>query len=274
MTQLITLDRARQAIPAAEPDADHILTPLVEAASAAIERYCNRSFASAAYDEYYDGDGGDTLMLEHFPVTEVTRVSATPETVLRITNTDTATNSRADVRVTDTGLVLTRVASGSSTSNTLLFATYPTIVSLAAAVDSLGGGWDATAGTGWGPWASADLIACGGRPCLDEEAGCELMSEEVACSLVEGESGRVRLASFPGTGSRNIRVEYTAGFATVPDDVQLACATMVGNAYHALERDGGLRSERLGDYSFTAESDAIFTAQAKRLLAPYRDYQV
>ena len=274
MTQLITLDRARQAIPAAEPDADHILTPLIEAASAAIHRYCNRSFASAAYEEYYDGDGGDVLMLEHFPVTEVTRVSATPETALHVTNTDTTTNSRATVRVTDTALVLTRVASGSSTSSTLLFATYPTIVSLAAAVDSLAAGWGATVMSGWGPWASADLIACGGRPCLDQEAGCELMSEEVACRLVDGESGRVRLASFTGTGGRNLRVEYTAGFATVPDDVQLACATIVANAYHALERDGGLRSERLGDYSFAAQDDAIFTPPVRRLLGAYRDIAV
>jgi hypothetical protein len=274
MTELITLDRARQAVPAAEPDADHILTPLIEAASAAIERHCSRSFASAGYNEYYDGDGDDTLLLKHFPVTEVARVSASPQATLQITNTDTSTNSRATVRVTDTGLVLTRVAAGSSTSNTLTFATYPTISSLAAAVDSLGSGWAATIVTGWGSRASADLIACGGKPCLGEDAECKAMSEEIACSVVDGETGRVRMDSSPGTGSRNIRVEYTAGFAAVPDDVQLACATMVSNAYHALERDGGLRSERLGDYAFTAESDTIFTAQARRLLAPYRDYQV
>ena len=274
MTQLISIDRARAAIPAMEPDADHIIEPLVEAASAAIERYCNRVFASTSHSEFRDGDGSSIVMMDNFPITAVSRVSAYPTAALQVWNTDDTTNSRASVAVTSTGLTLVRVASGVMTTSTLTFAAYPTIVAMQGAINALAAGWAAVVVTGWSSWASADLLEQGARPCLAAYADCELMGAEITCTGVEDGAGHIRLAESISSGSRNILVEYTAGFATVPADVQLACATMVSNAYHALERDGGLRTERLGDYAFAAQDDAIFTPQVRRLLGPYRDFVV
>jgi len=268
------LDRARQAIPAMEPDADHIVEPLLEAASAAIERHCNRAFESGSHSEFHNGNGGNGLMLDNFPITAVSRVSARPTAALQIWNTDDTTNSRASVAVTSTGLELVRVASGVTTTSSLTFADHPTIVAMQGAINALAAGWEAVVVTGWSSWASADLLEQGARPCLAAYAACELMGDEVTCLAIEDDAGLIRLAESIGSGRRNILVEYSAGFATVPEDVQLACGMMVASAYHALERDGGLHSERLGDYAFTALPDGIFTPEVKKLLGSYRDIVV
>ena len=274
MTQLISIDRARAAIPSMEADADHIIVPLLEAASAAIERHCNRVFESTSHSEFHDGDGSSIVTMDIFPITAVSRVSAYPTAALQVWNTDDTTNSRATVAVTSTGLTLVAVASGVPTETSLTFATYPTIVAMAGAINALGVGWWAGSVFGWLSSSSADLLEQGAKPCLAAYADCELMSNEITCLGVEDGAGHIRLAECISSGYRNILVEYEAGFATVPADVQLACATMASNAYHALERNGGLRTERLGDYAFAAQDDAIFTAQVRRLLGPYRDFVV
>lgn len=75
---LVTLDDFKVQI-GAEDDLDDIrLTDILTRASAYIEKYCRRTFASATYTtELYDGSGTDTLILKHFPI-----VSGTTPTVL------------------------------------------------------------------------------------------------------------------------------------------------------------------------------------------------
>ena len=49
---------------------------------------------------------------------------------------------------------------------------------------------------------------------------------------------------------------------------------MVRNAYLGLERDGGLASERLGDYGFSARADSLMTDEVLRLIEPWIDWSV
>src|SRR6266511_3763738 len=91
-----------------------LLDALCAACSQAVERHCNRSFAVQAYDELYDGNGAGALMRRQFPVLAVERVAYDPTAVLRVENSS-ASNQRASVKVTATGLTLTHVASGVTT---------------------------------------------------------------------------------------------------------------------------------------------------------------
>lgn len=76
-------------------------------------------------------------------------------------------------------------------------------------------------------------------------------------------------------GTLNIEIVYTAGYATVPDDVQEACVLTVAALYAAASTDPNLQSESLGDYSFTRRTAAeAIPAEAQRLLASYRDVRL
>mgnify|MGYP001581667557 CR=1 FL=1 len=51
---------------------DNMIIRLINAASDAIENYCNRTFASATYtNEEYDGTGANYLVLRQYPITSI-----------------------------------------------------------------------------------------------------------------------------------------------------------------------------------------------------------
>lgn len=53
---------------------------LIDDVDAEIERYCNRTFATATFTEKYDGDGTPFLQLLNYPVTSVTSISWVSDT--------------------------------------------------------------------------------------------------------------------------------------------------------------------------------------------------
>src|SRR5262249_39608874 len=139
---------------------DTLLGVLITAASEAIEKYCRRPFYSRTLDELYNGEGQVRLMLREYPVQSVKSVRFSPQTVLQVQNTDRSTNQQARVQVTSTGLTLTRVASGVTSSSTVNFAGNATIDTLVTAIVALGNGWTAIRSgdaTDYGKWPSADL---------------------------------------------------------------------------------------------------------------------
>jgi hypothetical protein len=52
-------------------------------------------------------------------------------------------------------------------------------------------------------------------------------------------------------GVRNYRVSYTEGFATMPGDVEQLLLNLVVSRWNNRENDAALRSETIGDYSYT-----------------------
>src|SRR5262245_35087327 len=104
MADLITTARAKYNIAQSSFSSDENTTiaALVTACSKAIRRFCGREFDSQQFDELYDGDGQDRLILRQFPIVSVARVAYDPTAVLRVTNTS-AGNQRATVAVTSSG---------------------------------------------------------------------------------------------------------------------------------------------------------------------------
>lgn len=74
-------------------------------------------------------------------------------------------------------------------------------------------------------------------------------------------------------GFQNVRIVQTAGFASVPEDVQEACVLLVAALYAGERKDAGVSSEKLGDYSVTLRDLAAGTMpeNVKSLLSSYRD---
>lgn len=68
----------------------------------------------------------------------------------------------------------------------------------------------------------------------------------------------------------NISITYLAGYATIPEDVQLACLDLCAREFKTIDSGRiGLSSENMGSQS-TSFITEKFTADIKALLDPYR----
>lgn len=299
LPDLITSSRAAQNATLASLNSSNpaYLSSLITAASDSIRRVCNRDFSQATYTEYYSGGIyiREPLRLRQFPVLEITRVATNPRPALQVQNVDSGTNQRATVETTTTALRLFRIASATPVTNDLAYATYPTISSMAAAVNALGAGWSAQTIDQFANWPVADLkplqgavtALFGGRqlelytedlqpfvtwPPGDpwgEEAGYQSFSGW----RLDDETGEL-YGRFP-RGQLNVRIDYSAGFATIPQAIQEACVQLVADLYNAGLVNTTLKKARLGSGSFELKDQtqtAVLSGKVSMLLAPYVDY--
>ena len=299
LSDLITISRATQnaALSALNASNPTYLASLITAASDAIRRVCNRDFTQSSYTEYYSGGIyiREPLRLRQFPVLEITRVASNPRSALRVQNTDSVTNQRATVETTTSSLRLFRVAAATPVANDLPFSTYPTITSLASAVNALGAGWSATIVDNFANWPSADLKPLqGAATALFGGRDLELYTEDLQPFLtwppgdpfgdeagyqaltgwrLDDETGEL-FARFP-RGQLNVRIDYTAGFATIPQPVQEACVQLVQDLYNAGLVNNTLKKATLGTGSFELKDEkktVSLSGKVSLLLAPYVDH--
>lgn len=251
-----------------EDDLD--LQGVVDAVNAWIENYCKRTFDSTAHTEYHSGKGSAVLHLDHYPVTEVTRLAINRIAAVYVTNTNAATTS--SVTVNATGVVLTY----NGTASSLLFADYATLTLLVAAINALSSsGWSAElAATEYGSYLSTELCAAYGRSCINSrDVDLEIPDEAEWDYQLDPDSGIITLASAFPAGTRNVRVDYTAGYAEadMPEDLRLAAKIVCKDWYEK-------RSESaygLGTYSVGGMSKQILAdipREARRILDAYRRY--
>lgn len=270
---MITRERALRNLAAltSPTAAEHLLIDsLLAACGQAIERHCNRVFSIQPYDELYGGNDRSILCLRNIPIVSVERVAFDPTGVLQISNASQS-NQRASVQVTTAGVKLTRVASGVTTLNTLAFASYATLSSLATAITALANGWSATVVPGYEDHASADLRATQGAfHAIGEPAELMLHVEALHDFEVDAERGYLmrRAGVFHG-GIHHWRIVYTAGFETIPEPVQEACAEWTAALFWQSKRDPNLTHESIpGALSRSVLSD--MPAMVRTLLRPYR----
>jgi hypothetical protein len=264
---LITNARARVALPSAAGGGssdDTAINTLITACSRAIMRYCRRAFVSDSYDELYNGRGERQLFLRNYPTQSVQSVRYRPVTVMKITRSDGAsTMPQARVDVLSTGLRLTRISNGVKTQTTtgLTWAANATLAVVGSAVNAADDGKWTWASTGYDTWPSADLY-CSNGSTTDLEGNAYTGAGQGALQCVAGSFAELKMHTYelqgyqinerqggllraiPYTdpellhpedlifpiGVNNFRVQYTAGYTTIPEDLQEACAQLV--AYH------------------------------------------
>ena len=287
MADLITTARALYNLDnlAATADEETTLAALVSACSRAVQVFCKREFNSQSFDELYRGVDDDKLLLRQYPIISVERVAYNPAAVLRVTNTSAA-NQRATAAVTSTGITLVRVASGTVTTDTsVTFAGNATINAVATAINALGNGWSASAVANYGLRASADLRAIqGARNALNFQAEFRIHVDDLSEYEIDASRGMLQRTAFylqdvfpveraTWYGGLNWwRVIYTAGFATIPEDVQEACAQWVAQLFKQTKRDPGLASKFTATESYSVLQKMPDTT--RQLLLPYRCHRV
>lgn len=301
---LIDVERAKRNIQAITDNTqDALLGVLIGAYSDAIQKWCRRDFVLRVYDELYDGTGDRRLHLRQYPIQSVESVRYRPVTVLKVINNDTAQNQQARAQVMATGLQLSRVASGVKINESLLtWASNPTFTQLAAAITALGNGWSAQVvgvTDEYGSWPSADLYippsfgdgtqSQGALTARGQNAELKLHTYELAGYQWDPRGWLLRAIPYTDpellhpedliwpVGINNFRIQYTAGYATVPEAVQEACAIWVAEGYYQTQRDpqlnlqyvsGALRQE------WRPQTDSRPPLPVQRLLAPYRRHTI
>jgi hypothetical protein len=301
---LITRARAYQNLQGVT-GVDSLIDTLVTAVSDAVEKYCRRDFNSKSYDELYSGDGDRRLMLRQYPLQSVKSVRYRPVTVLKVINNDTVTNQQARAQVTSTGLTLTRVASGVTTTNNLTFAGNVTLQAMATAIIAVGSGWSAQVvgdtGGDYGLWPSADLFVApsygdgtqsqGALTARGQFAELKLHTYELAGYQWDPRGWLLRAIPYTDpellhpedlvwpVGINNFRVQYTAGFSTIPEAVQEACAEWVAHLYFQTLRDPTLLHQVPASGTTSGWGSLVTRpgdppVHVKTLLAPYRRHSV
>jgi hypothetical protein len=312
---LIDVERAKRAVQSITDNSqDALLGVLIAAYSDAIAKWCRRDFSLRNYDELYDGNGDRRLLLRQYPIQSVQAVRYRPVTVLKVINNATGTNQQARVQVTSQGIKLQSVASGVVTNvsdATLSFASYPTLNALANAITAQGNGWGAqivgdAGGAGlqgdYGLWPSADLWVApsygdgvqsqGALTARGTNAELKLHTFELQGYQWDPRGWLLRAIPYTDpellhpedlvwpVGVNNFRVQYTAGYATVPEAVQEACALWAADAYYQTLRDPGLLRQAIPgqvEQSWgvpAAGADVEPPLRVARLLAPYRRHSV
>jgi hypothetical protein len=298
---LMTRERAVRNLNGYTPTATDnlVLDTLIAAASSAICKFCQRSFVAQNYDELYNGNGLRRLFLRRFPILAVTAVRYRPVTVLKIINNDQVTNQMARVQVTATGLFLTRTASGVMSTTTLTYAGNVTLQALATAITALGNGWSAqvvgSSSGDYGLWPAQDLYvqptfgdgltSQGSLTARGQFAELKMHTVELAGYQFDPRGWLLRAIPYTDpellhpedliwpTGIGNFRVQYTAGFVNVPDDVQEACAQWTVALFWQTKRDPGLSHTVIPGAS-TVTPYSTMPPGVAELLLPYRAHML
>ena len=251
---------------------DTVIDRLIADVCELIAKACNRTFESTTYKEWLDGNGESRMLLSQWPITRVYKITSDSTDVLDIKFTGDGTH--ADVTVDATNCVLNSISNlGVATSTDVVLADSKIVSALAAAIEVVTG-WTTSIASGCGDEATLYL-----KPLFGEDA----LSPDEATLCIPGAGAGVRLVSktnrgieskygyeFP-YGRSNIFCWFTAGYTlpvdnaeytalatdgNVPGGLTNIANTIINSVFRDRKKSLGMKSEHIGDYSYTRETAA------------------
>lgn len=244
---LITLEEYRDYANISNGDDDDVYQALIGRASTFIEKYTRRNFLSRSYiHERYDGDGGDYLQLENYPITAVERLSIGTLDAIRIYYAS-STVFNAYARVSTTGVTL--VVEGTAGSE-LTFVAYPTLLTMANAINGQASWTGSVGNTDYNSWPSSLIYSQQNVYAVETYGYLKVPDEPIYDYEVDANKGLINYSSGFDSGVQNIFVTYTGGFSAVPDTIKQACCELVKFKFDQSKLDQNLKSESMGDYSY------------------------
>lgn len=233
---------------------DAVLTLLIDKTSRRITDYLNREIVSQSFtNELYEWPWTRNLVLKQPDVSAVGFLACEKDSAFTASYSGSDTHAR--IEVTDTQVTLVSRAGATSTSNALTYASNATVGAIVTAINAVSG-WTATTVTD-GP--SAYLARSGSKSAKSNTVTVEAWTEYTGEYATNYKTGIITFGAgrwydfsgYPDYTPNMVRVDYTAGFSTIPEGVELTCMEMVRDAWFNRARDTTLQSESLGDYSYT-----------------------
>lgn len=242
---------------------------MINIVSDIIEFAADRHFKQRAYTEWQDSDEDGWVQLRNFPVNWIDWVSASSAEVVKIkcTVTDAVAatvgvnhnpipGSTQESPVDRLELII--VGGTNDGSDTITLAAATNLTSVVASINALTG-WEASVQSPAGGLSNVGnmpsdwLREFGGLPCLN--VNCFLQAPDTPTSWLDPQFKYGRFRSW--YKSAKVWVRYTGGYAVVPDDIKWLAIEIIGELLEKQEQgfDPSLKSERLGDYSYTRAED-------------------
>ncbi len=261
--------------------ADRSLELIIEGVTIEIERWLDRGIFTRTYLEVHNLDEAQsvrTIILREPDTTLVTRLSIDQVRLMTVEYSGAA--PRAWVEVTDTGIVIRSRSGGTTTeeATTTLFSAEGAVSGMATAISAVSD-WAAAAAAGVNANEPTAYLVRTGSQLATREITLMSWTDFDGSYEVDYGAGLVYLRheAWPfHTRSlahvHQIQIEYVAGFASVPADVELVAWEMIAEEWHSSGRDKGVQSEGMGGYNYTVaasleDSDA---QHWRNRLASYR----
>jgi hypothetical protein len=265
---------------------DDLLKTLINAVSAEIERVTGRQFKARDRRQWLNLNGQRRVLLPHPPVQHVTRIAYGSQIGLSVTYSGSGISAQVSVyrdpESPDGGGVrlVTVNTAGVATTNSLTFAAYPSLSTMATAIAAVSG-WTATVGTNR---PSYELHVTGGQNAksytvqltyADKDYADTYRVDELAGTVTFDPSRGGPWGWWPAPqhnsrmpcGFQSLFIQYRSGFETIPADVSLLCREMVKEAWYAGSVNTAAQSGSLGPYSFNFTQQQADRVRAR--LAPF-----
>lgn len=264
---LTTLESIKRHLRITNSSSDELLAELINQVSSRIQLICDRQFKRQVHQQRYTSTHQGHIILKHFPVRAIHRVSTGAIAALTVQYTGNAI--RASVAVSDSALLLRSLdANGAITTHELEFANYPTISMLIAVIDAL---------TGWAGTLSQDGPSSELHPMVGADAKSKMVWLSIAdhadtAYQLDWPTGSLRLGQPFGNGP--VLVTYEAGYDIIPADLVAVTNELVAQAYHLGTHDTNLQREDLGDHAITLASAVSLNDDQLARLRPYMNLQL
>ena len=260
---------------------DAVLERAIDRATARIESHLGRQILSRSYSEWRNGCGVTSIHLNQWPVTQVTNVWTGNRAAIVIGATSGYIRASVSVnQETDTPALVTTTTTdaGVTVATTHDFDTLKTTADVVTSGILTVPGYTAslsynTRSVQLRPRAGADAVLATVTLFAADTASEYTYDYDRGILSIDPSS----FAYWPMDAGvmpdavKSVLVEYTAGYDTVPDDIEQACIEIAALMYRDRKRDGNIASESLGDYSYTRASRAEIAGLMSSLLDNYRE---
>jgi hypothetical protein len=250
---------------------DGLLDLIIAGVSRQVAAVCDRVFEQTTYKQWVDGTGSRSLRLPNAPVDRLYGVATHTITVGTIEYSGSAVLASVDLQPPRLTLVSAATDGTDSTDDiTLTGLTMDELAVLVAAVSD----WALTVSANRGSYPATQLqpISAGDAKSTSD-IDFEHPDEYEEARIMAESDGMIELvrSCFP-RGRSNVFVWYRAGYelpsetgglldnGTVPQGLELVVNQIVADVLDGADTDGALKSEKLGDYSYTQDGSATSTA--------------
>lgn len=242
-----------------------------------VKTYCDRTFESDTYEEEIHDHRGGIVSVKEYPIISVSKITTNLTTVLNVKNTNEFTT--ATVEATTTGLTLTY----NGAASTLAFATYTTVTDLNDAINALGSGWVSTMESGKSTVLTSAVVRRYAQEAVNNnQVGVFILGDGFSYQVKDVNAGLIDIVlggnyygyyndsyhsgdgNYNGASQRThyhvphgrvMYVNYTAGYATIPEDLKNAMLQFVSYLYNKNDSTlTGVKSYSIEDLSKEFES--------------------
>jgi hypothetical protein len=259
---LATLEEFKRHLNISVTTYDDTLRQFLNQITARIQKHTGRTFASTAYAEWHKNCDGP-ILVKNYPIIYADKVSASLSNGLNVSYSGSDVAAR--VSVYSSGVRLYSIAAdGTETTNQLTFASNPTLSTMATAISAVSG-WTGTKVPSSDHKANS-LAHVNGFDAKNQTAVLEFADDDDTDYQVDHEGGVIR-GSFSGL----VFVDYTGGYASIPDDVTMVACEIGQEAWDRAKLNVAASSESMGDYSASVVGKIDFNKGWRDSLAAYTE---